>query len=127
MSKVYTFDDWETCYDDVHEMVFDYLGDGVIDVNQLITIASADKYLPRAGDHVTLSVVNDLIESLSSSAFEDAGEASEEWPGRSTSHEVSSLKYEITKAVNIWADKKQMHPTFFSLKNMSHKKSLQKP
>lgn len=59
----------------------------------------------------------DTVEYMQERAYDEAGEFAEDWLADVTKEQEAELHDAIVKAINEWADKHGLHPTFYTVEN----------
>lgn len=97
-------------YDDIHDAAEDALYD--LKVGDTATIWVGEKEDNKASDFV-----RDITEDMGERAYDDIGEVSDMWPD-STVLQNEELQQAVDKLVDEWANKYNLHPTFFKITNV---------
>lgn len=59
-----------------------------------------------------------VIENMQESTYDDYGESADDWLSDVTRDQRAELHEALAKAVDEWADKHGLQPTFFTVKNV---------
>lgn len=107
---VYSKDEVDYVYDEIHDLICDWLGSGEVKAGEVVEIYEAET------ERVKASVLNfGMLEAMSESAYEDF-EGIEDWPGLSDEI-VSELETEVGKVIDSWADKHNVQPKYLRILN----------
>ncbi len=110
--KCYSINNEDFNYDEIEEAITDKLSDEFLPTGTVITIYEADAVHHKAGEYADAFP----IDTLMNNAWDDGGEYAEDWPN-CTKEQDKELGTMIADAVNLWADKHGLHPTFYGVVN----------
>ena len=110
VKKCYSVNGEDFNYDEIEEAINDKLSDEFLPTGTVITVYEADAKPHKAGDYADAFP----LDTLSSNSWDDGGEYAEDWPN-CTSEQGKELETMIADAVNLWADKHGLHPTWYAV------------
>ena len=113
MSEIYYSTDGETFNDQsIDDAICQIIeSDEALNVGDIITVYSGEAVKKKASDYISSTV-----EDMEQNAYDDMGEYANEWPDL-TKDEADELTAIISAAVDEWADKYELQPKFYGIRN----------
>lgn len=111
----YSYNEENYDYSDAEECVEMFIDNANEDfkVGDIITIYEGEADKTKAGDWV--SAVG-LVDKMTDGHYEDCGEG--DWHYKIKKEHIANLQEILEQAINIWADKYDIHPSYHKVKNV---------
>jgi len=107
----YSTNEEEFSYDNLHGAVIDVLGSKGWKVGDIVSVWRGEPSPFRASYFVPT-----MADQLTERASDEMGEHADGW--EFSKQDLETLQDAVEKAVDAWADTRNMHPKFFSVRNV---------
>ena len=97
----------------IEDLARQLIDDETVRIGDVVTIHRGDAIKRKAGEYMQRYDIDEMI----CNAYDDCGEYAEGWLSGLKKDVISELEDSIKTAVNLWADKHDLHPTFYAVVN----------
>ena len=111
-NKCYSTNNEDFSYNELDDAIRDALDDPEIEVGSVVTVYEGDAARFKAGDFTGWN-----LDNITNAAC-DESEYAEDYLSGITKEQEAELDDMVEAAVNAWADKHGLHPTFYRVKNV---------
>lgn len=116
MEKCYSTNEEEYNYDTLEEAAEYVFDNPDLPVGTVRSVWGGEPVRKKAGDYFPKRY-SPIIEILTDNACEECGEFVEGWLSKIKPEQEAELTALVKAAVNEWADKHNLHPTFYAVEN----------
>ena len=110
--KCFSTNNEDFSYDELDDAVRDALDDPEIKVGDVVTVYEGDAVRFKAGDFSGWN-----LDHITNAAYDEGGEYAEDYLSGVTKEQEAELDKMVEDAVNAWADKHGLQPTFYRVIN----------
>lgn len=99
----------------IEDLARQLIDDETVRIGDVVTIHRGEAIKRKAGEYMQGCGYD--IDEMICNAYDDCGEYAEGWLSGLKKDVISELEDSIKTAVNLWADKHDLHPTFYTVVN----------
>ena len=99
----------------IEDLARQLIDDETVRIGDVVTIHRGEAIKRKAGEYMQGCGYD--IDEMICNAYDDCGEYVEDWLSELKKDVISELEDSIKTAVNLWADKHDLHPTFYTVVN----------
>ena len=117
MEKCYSTNEEAYNYDTLEEAAEYVFDDPDLHVGTVRSVFEGEPVKRKAGDYFLRWDSGLILEVLTDNAYEECGDFSEGWLDTVSPEQQAELTALVKKEINAWADKYNLHPTFYTVTN----------
>lgn len=117
MEKCYSTNEEEYNYDTLEEAAEYVFDDPDLPVGTVRSVFEGEPVKRKTGDYFQRWDSGPILEILTDNAYEECGDFSEGWLDTVSPEQQTELTALIKNDINAWADKYNLHPTFYTVTN----------